>query len=127
MPLEDRDLKLLWDMLAAAREARMFVAGMTRETYLDDALRRRAVERVVEIVGEAARRVSSQAREQVPGVEWGKIVATRHILAHDYEEIDHEIIWRIATVHMPTLIQTVERIIDENPPGPLAAKDPGEP
>jgi uncharacterized protein with HEPN domain len=127
MPLEEADLKFLWDMLEAARDASTFVVGVDRVGFLKDRMRQRAVERVVELIGEAARRISQSARDQLRGVQWGAIVATRHILAHDYREVDLEKIWRIATIHVPILIAELTPVLAENPPGPESGKDPGQP
>lgn len=126
MPLDESDLKYLWDMLGAAKDAQEFIAGTREQDFLKDKMRRLAMERVIEIIGESARRVSETGRAQVP-LASGAIVATRRILAHEYDEIDHEQLWRIATVHVPEMIRVITPILDQNPPGPDAAKDLGEP
>jgi uncharacterized protein with HEPN domain len=59
MPPEDRDPALLWDMLEAARQIQEFVSGVTLEQYREQLMLRRAVERSIEIIGEAARGVSN--------------------------------------------------------------------
>lgn len=127
MPPSERDLKLLWDMVRAAQDAVNFTSDCAHEAYLEDTRRRMAVERVISIIGEAARKVSPEARAQLPGIEWGAIVATRHIIVHQYDEVDHEKIWRIVTIHLPALIDQIAPILDANPPGPESLKDPGEP
>ncbi|MDQ7013152.1 MAG: DUF86 domain-containing protein [Planctomycetota bacterium] len=124
---DERDLKLLWDMVDAARLAVVFTAGITKGEYLDDRKTRYATERVIEIIGEAARKVSDETRALAPNLAWGAIVATRHILAHDYDEVNHDHTWRIATIHAPELIQLIQPILDTNPPGPDAEKDLAEP
>lgn len=127
MPLDEQDLKYMWDMLDAARRAAGYVAGMTKEQYADDEKTCDATERAIEIIGEAARRVSDGARAHLPDVPWGAIVATRHILAHEYGEIDHDRIPRIATLHAPELIEMLRPFLDANPPGPESEMDPTEP
>jgi uncharacterized protein with HEPN domain len=127
MPLDETELKLLWDMLNAAERGVSHVAGMAKPVYMRDRKTQDAVERTFGIVGEAARRVSDHARRQVSGVQWGAIVATRHILAHEYGEVDQEEIWRIATVHLPELIGLLRPVLSANPPPPAAGMDPGEP
>lgn len=127
MPLDEADLKYMWDMLDAARRTVAFTSGVTREAYLADQLRQSAVERVIEIIGEAARHVTDEGRTQVPAVAWTAIVGTRHIIAHEYGSIDHDRIWRIATTHVPALIQALAPVLDANPPGPASQSDPAEP
>lgn len=123
MPLSETDLKYLWDMLDAAHRAVKYTRGVSREQFLSDGMRCDAAVHVIEVMGEAARRVSSGARAELAEIEWSAIIATRHILAHEYDDIDHEIIWRIATHHVPILIDALEPILRMNPPGPEASED----
>jgi uncharacterized protein with HEPN domain len=81
---------------------------------------RRAVERVVEIIGEAARGISGGLRTAHPEVPWQQISATRHILAHEYGRIDNEIMWRIVTVRVPALVQLLTPLLAPPPPSPPA-------
>lgn len=127
MPPSEKDLKYMWDMLGNARAVIELTEGWTRERYLDDKVRRLAMERAIEIIGEAARHVSREGRTAAPGVAWSAIVATRHILAHEYGDIDHEQLWRIATVHVPPLVDQLQFVLDQNPPAPESQKDPSEP
>jgi uncharacterized protein with HEPN domain len=127
MPLDEQDLKYLWDMLEAARDAASFASGVEFRDYLNDRMRRFAIERTVEIIGEAARRVSQSGRDQVPGITWGAVVATRHILAHEYDNVDDEKIWRVASIYAPEMIEVLTPILRDNPPGPESLKDPGQP
>ncbi len=119
MQPDDRDLKYLWDMLDAATRASEYVAGMDQQAFQQDRKTRDAVERTVEIVGEAARNVSEDTRGRLPSIQWRAIVATRHILAHEYGDIQSEIMWRIATVHLPELIAVLQPFLDSrSPSGP---------
>jgi uncharacterized protein with HEPN domain len=93
---------------------RSFVAGRTFEEYAKDLMFRSAVERQVEIIGEAVRGLSDAFKLAHPEIPWRAIMAQRHRLAHQYGEIDDELIWRVATVHVPRLIEQVE------PPAPPA-------
>jgi uncharacterized protein with HEPN domain len=113
---EEQDAAHLWDMLDAARCVRDFVAGRALEEYRNDRFLRSAVERQVEIIGEAARRVSDSFRAAHPQIPWGRIIAQRHVLAHEYGEILHDRIWIVATVHVPKLIVELERLMPPLPP-----------
>lgn len=110
-----RDAAYLWDMLIHAREATGFVQGMSYARFVEHRLTIRAVERCIEIVGEAARSVSPEFEAAHPEVPWRKIVAMRHVLAHEYGEIRTEVLWRIVTVHLPVLVAQLEPL---TPPGP---------
>lgn len=98
------DTVYLADMLMAAKAVSAFVAGKTLDEYRRDLLLRSAVERQIEIVGEAARCVSKGRREAMPQIPWSGIIAQRHVLAHEYGEILDERVWRVATMHVPSLI-----------------------
>ena len=109
------DLAYLWDMLTAARAVVSFVQGRTLEDYLGDLLLRSAVERQVEIIGEAARRVSREFQDAHPEIPWRPVQAQRHILAHDYGEIRHDRLWRVAVEHVPALIQLLDGLVPQGP------------
>ena len=108
---DERAAAHLWDMRQAAAAAAQFVGGRTFEEYLDDLMFRSAVERQVEIIGEAARRLTKQFRTQHEEVPWAAIITQRHVLAHEYDHIKHELIWRVVTVHVPRLIEQLDALI----------------
>jgi uncharacterized protein with HEPN domain len=116
MPPEDRDPAYLWDMLEAAREVQRFIAAVRLEEYMQDPLRQRAIERAIEILGEAARNVSETFKAAHPEILWRSIIAQRHVLAHEYGRIDHTRIWTVATVPIPNLITQLEPLIPPLPP-----------
>jgi len=115
MPHEREDASLLWDMLEAARKIRQFVAGKTFHDYSRDEVLQAAVERKLEVIGEAARGVSEQFQQEHPEVPWRGIVAQRHFLAHEYGEVRQEKLWRVATVRIPELIEALEKLIPPLP------------
>src|SRR3954471_22208973 len=110
-----RDPAWLLDMLDAARAVASFVAGRTLVDYQSDLMLRSAVERQVEIIGEAARGLSPTFPDAPPQNPWPQNMAQRHRLAHEYGDIDNALIWRVATVHVPQLIRQIEPLI---PPAP---------
>jgi uncharacterized protein with HEPN domain len=79
-----------------------------------DALRQRAVVRSIEIIGEAARRVSAEFQEQHPEIPWPAIIGMRNRLIHEYDTVDLGIVWEVAQEDIPELIALVEPLI---PPG----------
>jgi len=116
MPHSHEDDALLLDMMDSARAIVGMVSGMAYSDYAGDRRTRRAIEREVEIIGEAARKVSKGLQDAHPEIPWRKIVGQRHKLAHEYGEIEDEIIWRVATVHIPELIDLLEPLIPSIPP-----------
>lgn len=113
---DERDAALLLDMVRAGRLVVEFVSGRTLAEYDLDPMLRSAVERQIEIIGEAARRISDQFRESHSEIPWRKIVAQRHILAHEYGAIQSELMWRVATVHVPEMLELVLPLITPAPP-----------
>jgi uncharacterized protein with HEPN domain len=111
-----RDAAWLLDMLTAARTVVTFVAGRTFEQYAGDVLLRSAVERQVEIIGEAARGISRGFQAAHPEIPWRAIQAQRHRLAHEYGEINDALIWTVATVHVPRLIEQIVPLLPPPPP-----------
>ena len=112
------DAALLWDMLDAARRAILYVAGMTFPEYVLDDKTQAAVERRLEIVGEASRRISKPFRIAHPEIPWPMIAGQRHVLAHDYGDIDHSKIWEVLIADLPNLITQLERLLPPPPPDP---------
>lgn len=111
MPPDRDDLAFATDMLRYARVTRDLVAHRDLASFESDLQLRLAVERAIEIVGEAARKVSPAFEAAHPEIPWRKIVAQRHVLAHEYGEVMPDKIWRVATTHVPALIPQLERIL----------------
>jgi len=116
MQPEVNDAAHLWDMLDAASAVQGFVASRSFSDYLADRMLRGAVERHLEIIGEAANRVSRAFREAHPEISWQRIIAQRNVLAHEYGEIEHALVWRVATTRIPELVQQLQKLL---PPLPL--------
>jgi len=81
------------------------------EDYLLDRKLQLAVERAIEIIGEAARLVSPELKAQHPGIPWRQIVSQRNVLAHDYGEIKQDRIWLVATSRIPDLIAQLQPLL----------------
>jgi uncharacterized protein with HEPN domain len=113
---EDRDPGYVWDMLDAARTILDFTAGVTLESYLHDRKLQLAVERAIEIIGEAARLVSPTFKVQHSEIPWQQIVSQRNVLAHEYGEINQERIWLVATRRIPELIGQLDSLLPPTPP-----------
>lgn len=118
---ERDDLAYLQDMLEAANDAADFVRGRSFEDYLANTMLRAAVERKVEIIGEACRHVSREFKSQHPEIPWKPIETQRHRLIHEYMGIEHRRIWDVATVHVPPLVQRLEAILRRGTPQPPSA------
>ncbi len=110
---EDRDAGYLWDMLETARETLELMQGVTLEALLSDIRTQRALERTLEIIGEAAGRISESMRGAHPEIPWIAIIGQRNIIAHGYAVIDHGRLFATAANDIPTLILNLERIMEK--------------
>ena len=115
MQPEERDAAYLWDMLDAAIAVREFVASRTYYDYQKDRMLRGAVERHIEIIGEAANHVSDDFQKAHPNIPWRNIIGQRHILIHEYVEIKNERIWVVASARIPELIALLECLLPKLP------------
>lgn len=113
MKPEDRDAGYLWDILDTAREVRELIRDVTLEMLLSDTRTRRALERTLEIIGEAAGRISEPMRATHPEIPWIAIIGQRNIIAHGYAAIDYGRLFATATNDIPTLILNLERIVEK--------------
>ncbi len=99
-----RDEAYLLDMLIAARHALKFLDEASLEDFASDALRQSAVIRQLEIIGEAASKVSDEFRSLHPALPWTEIVGMRNRLIHEYRSVDVERVWHTVAQHIPELI-----------------------
>jgi uncharacterized protein with HEPN domain len=108
---EDRDRIL--HMIEAAEAARDFISGRVRADLDSDRMLLFAVVRAIEIIGEAASKISPETRGAGRDVPWNQIVATRNRLIHGYFDIDHGILWKTATDEIPALLSQLRTIIEQ--------------
>ncbi len=104
------DAARLRHMLDHAREAVQLVQPRTRADLDADRSLNLAVTRLLEIVGEAAARVTSTTRDRYPQVPWSSIAGLRNRLIHGYDEVDFDILWDVVRYDLPALIVELEKI-----------------
>lgn len=119
MPPEKDDDARIWDMYENATLVVELADGHRQADLASDQQFRLAMERLIEIVGEAARKVSREGQLAHPQIPWQKIVQQRHIISHDYDDLDYHAIWRVVTIHIPALIPQLEAIVPQPPEDPL--------
>jgi uncharacterized protein with HEPN domain len=117
---EERDPAHLWDMIVAARAVVDFTKNLTLEEFVaagrDREITRLAVERELEILGEAARRVSSRFRDGHPEIPWKEMVGLRNVISHEYDKVNYAEIYRIVCERIPELITVLELLVPSPPP-----------
>lgn len=111
MQPESRDAAYLWDMLEAAKEVVEMTGNVGLEAFLGNRVLIRATERSIEIIGEAAGRISSSFKSAHAEIAWHKIKGQRNILAHQYGQVDHKILFETAKADVPHLISKLETLL----------------
>lgn len=98
-------------MLDHAREACAMLAGRTRADLDTDRQLQLSIVRLIEIVGEAANRVSRDVQQAHPSVAWREAVTVRNRVIHGYDSIDLDIVWEIVAQDFPALATEIEKIL----------------
>ena len=110
MPPVDDHMRLR-HMLSAAKEAADAIRGKSRPDFDHERILQLAVIRLLEIVGEAAGRVTAKCRERHSSIPWPQITGLRNRLIHGYDSVDLDILWEILTSDLPVLIGNMEQIL----------------
>ncbi|MGI0481570.1 DUF86 domain-containing protein [Geminocystis sp. CENA526] len=106
----------LWDMSQSCQRILLFIKNTSWEDYQNDILLQSAIERQLEILGEAARRIPLDFQQKNTQIPWSDIIGQRNIIAHQYEKINQKRIWQVVTVDIPHLIIELEKLIPSFPP-----------
>lgn len=115
MQPEGRDPAYLWDMMEYSKQVLDLCEGVTLPAYLQDRARQLAIERCLEIIGEAAKRISQEFRDAHPELPWRHIIAQRNVMAHEYDDILQELVWKTATEDVPALATMIAPWVPEPP------------
>ena len=109
--MQDKDLVRLRHMLDHAREAVSITQDKSRKDLDSDRLLGLALVRLMEIIGEAATRVSLDYQSCHPSIPWSQIISLRNRLIHGYDAVDMDILWEILKHDLPRLIDQLEKIV----------------
>jgi uncharacterized protein with HEPN domain len=91
-------------MLSHAEEAVKMAAGRTRQDLETDRQLNLALTRLLEIIGEAANRITPPARQRCPTIPWAAMTGMRNRLIHGYDDVDFDILWDVIQHDLPPLI-----------------------
>jgi uncharacterized protein with HEPN domain len=106
-----RDDAYLLDILLAAKDAQEFAEGLTWDTFTGSKLHQHAIVRALEIIGEAASKISFEYRQEHPEIPWREMIGLRNRLIHDYNRIRLDIVWQVLQQELPKLIATLESLV----------------
>ena len=106
-----RDDAYLYDMLESAQAILEYLGGKTWDEFSKDALLQDAVVRRLEIIGEAAGRVSAETQKKYSYIPWMAMRGTRNRVIHGYDSVQLDIVWDITQDDLPGLIGQIKKII----------------
>ena len=105
------DLVRLKHMRDYAREALAIAGGNTLESFTADRMAQLALMHLVDIVGEAASRVSTDTKEAIPAIPWPKVIGTRNRIVHGYDNMNLPLLWETVQFSLPPLIAALDEAI----------------
>jgi len=85
-----------------------YAKDQTFESFITDRMRFDAVVRNIQIIGEAAKKLSDEERSKYPDIPWRDIIDMRNIVTHDYANIDPREVWAVAVEDVPQLLEQLE-------------------
>ncbi len=111
MHAEDR-IRLL-HMVEASQAAMRFVAGRQRSELQSDQMLLFAVLRAIEVMGEAANKVSEEVRIANENIPWKAIVGMRNRLIHAYFDVDTDMVWKTLQIELPAVLTNLKALLDQ--------------
>ena len=105
------DLTRLIHMLEAAQKINQYVQGETRDSLETDEKLALALVRLIEILGEAASKVSKERQAELTQIPWREVIGMRNRLVHAYFDIDYDIVWDTVTLNIPALMEALEDLL----------------
>lgn len=106
-----RDDTYLLDILESAKIAVDYVFDKSWDQFYADTQCQDAVVRRIEIIGEAARRVSEETRAKYPEIEWREMTGMRNLVIHEYDVVDIGQVWDTVKNKIPPLIEKITKIV----------------
>ncbi len=111
--MQHDDRVYLGHMLDMARKSRLLLEETTHADFEGNEILRLALRHLLQIIGEAASKVSDSWRAAHPQIPWAEIVGMRHRVVHDYLGIDEEVVWHTVSEDLPVLITALEQVVDD--------------
>jgi uncharacterized protein with HEPN domain len=112
--IASRDKGLMLDMVIATEDALSFVADLDEAAFKASRLHQNAVIRSLEIVGEAAGKVSPSAQLAHSEVPWREITGMRHRLIHGYSDVNLNLVWQVVRERLPQLLVVLSPLVRPN-------------
>jgi uncharacterized protein with HEPN domain len=111
--MEHDDAIYVGHMLDMTRKAVKAIETKSRATYDEDDILRLGLTHLVQVIGEAARKVSPKFQSEHPEIAWRRIIGMRHRIVHDCMRVDEDILWQVVTKDLPELLPLLEEIMPD--------------
>lgn len=98
-------------MLDAIKQIEQFTKGVNESEYLKNSMLQAAIERKLEIIGEASLHLTDELIKDYPEMEWAKLKAFRNLIAHEYFAVSHRIVWGTVKKQIPELKKVVLKLL----------------
>lgn len=112
------DNQYLLDITEAAARTSKYISGVERKDSLAHDMMKAAVVREIEIIGEAASRVSQSLKDANTQVPWKDLAQLRNFYIHVYDRVKYEKVWTTANNRIPRIVAAVAVLLPSEPPGP---------
>ncbi|MGD1896322.1 MAG: DUF86 domain-containing protein [Phormidesmis sp.] len=106
-----RDDASLLDIYQAGQNVLKYSEGLKQEELAIDEMRTSAILFQVLIIGEATKRLSTEFRAQHPEIPWSDMAGMRDILAHQYDQLDFDLMWRVMHESVPDMLSAIEPLL----------------
>lgn len=111
----DRDTPHLIDIAESARLVSAYLEGVSKDDFIRNVQLQDSVIRRLEIIGEAAGRVSVPFRQRHQAIPWSRMIGMRNRVIHAYDAIDLDIVWTTAQERIPELLALIEPLVPQDP------------
>ena len=108
------DIAYLRHIVESATNVESFLGRIRRDDFYKDRLIQNGFIRELEIIGEAARKISNETRTRFPEIPWEQIFGMRNRLVHDYLGVDLEIVWNTSEKFVPELLKKIKEVLKES-------------
>lgn len=105
-----KDVELLSDIREAIRRIEVYIEKLNYRTFLQDIKTQDAVVRNLEIIGEAAKGVSTDIKKKYTRIPWKELAGVRDRLIHHYFGVNYDIVWAVVSKELPQLTAKIEGI-----------------